>query len=477
MTLTETRPEQDVDTAPEPVAVAPETWLTTSDHKKLGSVFLGFSLLFLLTGGILALVLRGQLAEGDLIAADTYGRLFNMHATIMTTLFLAPAWLGLATYLVPLQIGSGRLALPRLHALALWLYVAGGGVLVAAYIDGVPNGLGITIPVAPVAHGHANHATLLWIAGLILVAVSTILAATSILSTVLLFRTDGMTLRRVPAFSWASLVTSTVLVLSTPVFLAGLILLFLDQRFGGHFFSSTGSALVWQHTLWLIGRPEIYLLVLPGLGAACDMVATHVRRPLLSHDGAIVLLGAFGVFSLLAWAAGSRVAHAVVLPTYTPLVSIIVVPVAGLVLLWLGTARAGRPRFDVSLLFIAGFVLLLVTAAANAVYAAIDHVDAPSAWTGANLHTAVFGPATLLVFGAVYHWAPKLWGRRLSQLFGAGVFLLLFGGFFINGMAGYVLGYKGAANHVADIGTGDSFQTFSRVAAAGGIIVVLGVVL
>ena len=134
MTLTETRPEPDAGTAPEPIAVAPETWLTTSDHKKLGFLYLGFSLLFLLTGGILALVLRGQLAEGDLIAADTYGRLFNMHATVMTTLFLAPAWVGLATYLVPLQIGSGRLALPRLHALALWLYVAGGGLLVAAYI-------------------------------------------------------------------------------------------------------------------------------------------------------------------------------------------------------------------------------------------------------------------------------------------------------------------------------------------------------
>src|SRR5438309_4652586 len=155
MTLTETRPEPETTAAapPEPVVAAPESWLTTSDHKKIGILFLGFSLLFLLTGGILALVLRGQLAEGDLIGADTYGRLFNMHATVMTTLFLAPAWVGLATYLVPLQIGSGRLALPRLHALALWLYVAGGGVLVAAYIKGVPNGLGITIPVAPVAHG------------------------------------------------------------------------------------------------------------------------------------------------------------------------------------------------------------------------------------------------------------------------------------------------------------------------------------
>src|SRR5204863_6094047 len=123
----------------------------------------------------LALVLRGQLAEGDLIASETYGRLFNMHATVMTTLFLAPAWVGLATYLVPLQIGSGRLALPRLHALSLWLYVAGGGILVAAYIDGVPNGLGITAANPLIASAHANHATLLWIAGLIVVAVSTIL--------------------------------------------------------------------------------------------------------------------------------------------------------------------------------------------------------------------------------------------------------------------------------------------------------------
>src|SRR3954447_14570332 len=181
MTLTETRPEQDVDTTPEPVAVAPETWLTTSDHKKLGSVFLGFSLLFLLTGGILALVLRGQLAEGDLIGADTYGRLFNMHATIMTTLFLAPAWVGLATYVVPLQIGSGRLALPRLHALALWLYVAGGGVLVAAYIVGTPAGLGLTESVAPLANGRAGSATMLWVGGLVLLGVGTILAAASLL--------------------------------------------------------------------------------------------------------------------------------------------------------------------------------------------------------------------------------------------------------------------------------------------------------
>src|SRR4051812_20362855 len=219
MTLTETRPEPETTAAapPEPVVAAPESWLTTSDHKKIGILFLGFSLLFLLVGGVLALVLRGQLAEGDIVTGANYGRLFNMHATVMTMLFLAPAWAGLATYVVPLQIGSGRLALPRLHTLALWLYVAGGGVLVAAYIVGTPAGLGLTESVAPLANGRAGSATMLWVGGLVLLGVGTILAAASLLTTVLLLRTDGMTLRRVPAFAWATLATSCVLLLSTPV--------------------------------------------------------------------------------------------------------------------------------------------------------------------------------------------------------------------------------------------------------------------
>src|SRR3954449_6802121 len=145
MTLTETRPEPDTAAAPpEPVVAVPESWLTTSDHKKIGILFLGFSLLFLLVGGVLALVLRGQLAEGDIVTGANYGRLFNMHATVMTMLFLAPAWIGLATYVVPLQIGAGRLAFPRLHAAALWTYLIGGGLMIASYVMDQPDGLGIT---------------------------------------------------------------------------------------------------------------------------------------------------------------------------------------------------------------------------------------------------------------------------------------------------------------------------------------------
>src|SRR3954467_9148651 len=160
MTLTETRPEPETTAAapPEPVVAAPESWLTTSDHKKIGILFLAFSLLFLLIGGVLALVLRGQLAEGDIVTGANYGRLFSMHATVMTLLFLAPAWVGLATYVVPLQIGSGRLAFPRLHAGALWLYLMGGGLMIASYLMDQPDGLGITVP-TPVdaSGGPANH--------------------------------------------------------------------------------------------------------------------------------------------------------------------------------------------------------------------------------------------------------------------------------------------------------------------------------
>src|SRR3954452_20427080 len=177
MTITEARPAT---SAPPPASERSpaESWFTTTDHKKLGLIYLFFALVFLVGGGVLAMLLRVHLAEPSSdILGDQYGRVFNAHATVMTMLFLAPAWIGLGTYLLPLQIGSGRLAYPRLHALAMWLYVAGGGILVAAYVVRTPAGLGMTIPTPPIANGPANDATNLWITGLILLALATMLAS------------------------------------------------------------------------------------------------------------------------------------------------------------------------------------------------------------------------------------------------------------------------------------------------------------
>jgi cytochrome c oxidase subunit 1 len=473
MTTTEVRPEV---AAPAPITPSGpgENWLTTTDHKQLGLIYLFFSLVFLIGGGVLAMLLRVHLAEpSSNVLGDQYGRVFNAHAAVMTMLFLAPAWVGLATYLLPLQIGSGRLAFPRLHALAMWLYVVGGGVLVASYIVGTPEGLGITSPNPLLASGRANDATNLWVAAVIMVALSTMLASANFLTTAMALRTEGMTFLRMPAFSWSVVVTSMVSLLATPVLIAGLVLLLVDQHFGGTFYAASGAQLVWQHTVWLFGRPEIYLLTLPGLGAACDIIATHTRRPLERHEVALGALAAFAVLSLTAWMAGPHAAKAVVLPTYTVLTALIALPIGVLVLVWLNTARLGRPRFHVSVLFILGYVVLLATGAINALVAPSQHIKSPSAWTTGNLHTVALGAPVLLVFGAVYHWAPKLFGRKLSTGLGGLVFLLLLGGFFINGMASYILGYKGAPSHVDSMA--GKFQSWNRVGAAGGALVVLGV--
>lgn len=479
MTLTETRPDE----APAPAAAAPAApagWLSTADHKQLGLLYLAGALLFLVVGGVLGVALRAELsATGDQFLGDNLFRASSMHATVTPLLFLAPLWVGLATYLVPLQIGAARLALPRLHAFSLWLYLSGGVILVAAYIAGPQAGLG-RFPAAPIPapEGGADTEVVLWIAGMAVVAFAMFLAAVSLATTIATMRTKGMTFARLPLFSFATFAGSVVTVLATPVFLAGLGLLYLDQHFGGQFFGPDNPAgpVVWQHTLWLYGRPEVYLLLLPGLGAACDIVTTHARKPLLSHAGARTFLAVFAGLSLTAWAAGTKVADAVVLPTYTPLTALVGIPVGLLALLWLGSLAKGTPRFHVSLAFVAGFLGLVAFGAVNAVVAAFAEVDAGTAWTTAQVHMVAFGAPTLLAAAALYHWAPKLWGRDLAAGLGGLVFLLLFGGFFLNGLGTYLLGYDGAAAGVAEYTDGTQLN-YSRLASAGGVLVLLGVAL
>jgi cytochrome c oxidase subunit 1 len=479
MTLTETSPEAPAPAHPG-MPAAPTGLLSTADHKRLGLLYLAVSLLFLVVGGVLGVALRGELAEaGNQFLGDDFVRVFSMHATVTPVLFLAPLWIGLATFLVPLQIGASRLALPRLHAFAFWLHVIGGGILVASYIIGRPTGLGLSTA-SPIRtpEGGGEVEAVLWAIGLLLVAVATFLASLDLAVTLATLRTPGLTYARLPLFSLATGVANFVALLAVPVFVAGMLLLYLDQQFGGQFFGADNPAaqVVWQHTAWLFGRPEVYLLLLPGLGAACDIVATHARKPLLSHAAAVGLVSAFGLLSLAAWGAGTKVADAVVLPTYSPATALVAVPVGLLALLWLGSLAKGAPRFHVSLAFVAGFLGLAAFGAVNAIVAAVAEVDGGTAWTTAHVHVVVFGAPLLLGVASLYHWAPKLFGRQLANGLGGIVFLLLFGGFFLNGLGTYLLGYDGAPAHVGDY-TDTTQLNYSRLAAAGGVLVLVGVAL
>lgn len=491
MTLLEERPEVESAAHAQPPAPAgagvPDTWLTTADHKRLGLLFLYAALGFVIAGGVLGLILGAkQVSPSFNLASDRWLRLYGLHTQMTVLLFLTAVWIGLATYVVPLQVGAGRLALPRLLATGFWTYLVGGGCLVASYITGAVNtrgglgGITQSRPVQPIPGG-ADTATLLWVVSLGLISVGFLLASASLFATVAGLRTDGMTLLRMPAFSWATLVAAGITMLATPVFLGGLLMLGIDQRFGGSIFATSNSpaTTVWTHTVWLYGRPDVFLLTLVALGAATDVVTTHARRPLLNHQAGLVLLGVFGVLSLSAFAAGASTADAVVVPTTTVLTAAVAAPIGLLVLMWLGTTALGKPRFHVSVLYVGAAILLWVCGAANALAAALKNVDGlhgNSAWVAGNVHLLVAGAPTLLAVGAIYHWAPKIWGLKLNAGIGALACLALLGGFLASGLAYYFLGYNGAPlGQISDL---TSYQKgLYGLAEGGGALIVAGVLL
>jgi cytochrome c oxidase subunit I len=476
----QTAPHAPLSTTRPPTA---DAWYDTADHKKLGVLFIYAALLFLIASGAAALVAGAKQASPGLsLSAGRFERLYGLHTQSAILLFLTAMWIGLATYVVPLQIGAGRLALPRLTALGFWIYFFGGICFLVSYLQGQVNGLGITqsTPIPDIAGG-ANTATILWVVSLAMVSLGFLLASASLLVTVAGLRTDGMTLLRVPAFSWATVVASVVSLVATPVFLGGLLLLGIDQRFGGHLFSpATKDFLpIWQRSLWLYGRPDVYLLTIVALGAASDIVATHAGRPLLDHRVVVVCLSLIGALSFASWAASTSATRAVVVPTYNVLTAAVVVPLGITVLMWLGTAAKGSIRFHVSILFVIGAIGLWIIGGANALGAALHHVDGlggASAWVAGNVHTVVIGPPTLLAVGALYHWAPKIWGRPLSAGLGSLVFLTMFVGLAATGLGYYFLGYNGVS--IAQTAGISSYQkSLYLLVEVGGALLALGVLI
>ncbi len=295
-----------------------------------------------------------------------------------------------------------------------------------------------------------------------------------------------MTMIRVPAFTWSILAVSTGILLSAPVFAAGLLLLYLDQHFGGGVFApaQVHGNLLWQHTLWLYGRPDVYLVIVPALGALTDVVATHARRPLLQPAAAkaFIFLALILCFGILA--ADGSIEKAVLIPTPTVLTLLIAAPVGLLVLLWLGTIRPRQLHGHLSLAYVAGFVLLLVAGAVNGAIAPSQHLHggltgAGSAWTVGQVHALLFGAPTLAAFAAITHWAPKIYGKGLNLVLGALQFVCLFVGFLVMAFGQWLAGYDGAPWHVSSyVGSrASSWATYAGLSSAGGVLVALGLLL
>ena len=468
MTLTETRPEAAPE-EPQAAQATPEreSIFATADHKRVGRLQLVAGLLFLALGAICLAVARSGPADLGIDSAVA-ARAASAETTFLYVVGLPMAWLGLASVVVPLQIGAFRVALPRFHAASIWSGLMGAAVIAVGYLSSSASDFDLNAVHGPVApENGARDATEILFAGLLLVAVAITMQAASLVATILTERTEGMTIGRMPLFSVSILVTASVLLIAVPVFIAGLVLLWLDQHFGGQLFAETSLATdrLWQHFLFLPGWPLLLLMAVPALGAITDAVAGNARRQLLGHPIAGGLLTAFALLTVLTWAAGRNRLYAITQPISSIPLAVVLAPIGLLLLLWLGTLRFGKARFHASLLGPALLLVLVGAAIAGAVAAGVIGVesDDAGAFARGNITLLALGVPAVGLVAALAYWAPKITGRAPSTGASGGAALLVFLGVLVSAFPGWIVCF-------------DASDTTWGIAIAGGAILAVGFV-
>jgi cytochrome c oxidase subunit 1 len=488
MALTETRPEAAAPDAP-PEAATPvtTTWLTASDHKTLGRLHLLVAFLMLGVAGVLSLAMRIQLTGKDLTVLNVrhYGQVVTLHGVLGVFLVLVPVWFGLAFAMVPLQIGARRLAFPRLCALTLWLLVAGAVLILAAPFtrQGSPStGWALTTPI-PDRGVSPGHGADLIILGLGVIAVAIVLGAVNLLTTAVTMRAPGLTLRRLPLFTWSIVVSSAVLLLATPALLGGLVLLFVDRHYGALVLDPrrAGDPQVWVTLFWFFAYPALWAMVLPALGAVSEIVQTVSGRGLELREVAFGAMAGVGVLAFTGWGSealsltttGQRVVFGI-----TSLA--VLAPAAAVAGTWLLTLRHERPALVSPLLWAAGFLALfglgLLGRAITALWP-LGKAGHLSYFSVAGQHALFFLVPIVGALAAMHFWAPKLWGRHLAEPVSVLSLLAVVGGavLLVGGMA--AAGLQGMRIHLSAYPGHGDWQAANVVATIGGFVLVLGIVL
>jgi cytochrome c oxidase subunit I len=473
----------------QPVLDLPDPWPRGTDHKYIGSLYIAAAVVFLVAGVVMALLMRAQLAtpEAEILGDRTYRQLFTLHGTFSVFLFLLPVWLGLASAIVPLQVGAARLAFPRLHAMSFWLFLTGGiMVCVAPALSDVFHGWALSDPI-PVKLGLPGQGPDYLLLGLVLVCMASVVVVVNLIVTVLQLRPPGMTLRRIPVFSWSMMVSGAVLLFALPVLVGAFGMLFVDRHYGTSIFSGFtgsrgGNPLLWPRLFWFGAYPMLWALLIPALGAVSEIVSTFTGRPLFSRERASAALVAVGVLSFAGW--GSEVES---LNRARPLfilgALVVLAPVASLVLNWLMTLRAGASDSDAAgrmgstpMLWALGMLPILGLGLAASVVSAVDATRDAHAnyWQTGQQHALFFGAATIGAVAAISFWGPKIWGRRLSDSLGKLEVLAVVGGTALTVAGMLLLGIQDMLVHTSTFDDGDEWALGNLVVSAGAAIVGLG---
>ena len=460
-------------------------WITTTDHKKIGYLYLITSFVYFLIAGVMALVIRAQLfAPGLEIVAtkEQYNQLFTMHGTIMLLMFATPLFAGFANFLMPLQIGAPDVAFPRLNALAFWFFNFGSLIAVAGFLT----------PQGAASFGWFAYAPLssqtfspglggnLWVFGLGLSGFGTILGAVNFITTIITMRVPGMTMWRMPIFTWNTLVTSILVLLAFPVLAAAMLALGSDRVFGSHVYdAANGGAILWQHLFWFFGHPEVYIIALPFFGIVSEIFPAFSRKPVFGYRTLVYATIAIAALSMTVWAHHMYVTGSVLLPFFALMTMLIAVPTGVKIFNWIGTMWRGSVTFETPMVFALGFLISFVFGGLTGVILASPPLDfhvSDSYFVVAHFHYVVFGTVVFAMFAGFYFWWPKFTGRMLNESLGQLHFWLLFVGFHMTFLIQHWLGVMGMPRRYATYLAEDGFTWMNQLSTVGSAILAISMI-
>ncbi len=455
-------------------------WLTTVDHKKIGIMYFVFAFFFFLLGGLLALLIRAELALPgmQLITADSYNQFFTMHGTSMIFLAIIPMLAGMANYVVPLQVGARDMAFPRLNALALWLFFFGGLIIYASFLaegSGAAGGWTAYAPLSTATYSQGPGMDL-WALGIYTVDTSSILGAINFIVTILNMRAPGMSLHKMSLFVWTVLVQSIMILFATPALAAALILLFIQRTMGAPTFGSAGDPVLWQHMFWFYSHPAVYIMVLPAMGVVSEVLPVFARKPIFGYKMIAYSTVAIAVLGFVVWAhhmfvagIGTGLQLFFMLATMT-----IAVPTGVKIFSWIFTLWGGSIEFKTPFLFAAGFIVTFTIGGISGVFLANVPIDTQvhdTYYVVAHLHYVLFGGSVMGIFAGIYFWFPKVTGRMYDEMLGKMQFWLMFIGFNLTFFPMHFLGLLGMPRRISDYPAGLGWESYNLWATIGAFLI------
>ena len=461
-------------------------WLTTTDHKKIGIMYLFLTFIFFIIGGVEALIMRLQLAvpDGTLVTPETYNGLVSMHGTTMIFLFIVPVLAGFGNYFVPLMIGARDMAFPRLNALSFWL-LAFGGVAFYASIFFEPPQAGWTsyAPLSDDAYLPSGGVDA-WIFLIHLTGLSSMVGAINFVATIHNMRAKGMGWGRMPLFIWTILVYSYLLIIALPAIAAAVTMLLTDRHFGTDFFDPTGGGdpVLWQHLFWFFGHPEVYIMILPAFGIISEILPVFARKPIFGYRAIAAATVSIAFLALLVWAH-----HMFTTPTATVVLVffmlssfLIAVPTGIKIFNWIATLWKGSIVMKTPLYFAAALPALFVIGGISGVILAVFPVDwqlHDSYFIVAHIHYVLFGGSVFGIFAGIYYWFPKMSGRMLSEGLGKLSFWVMFVGFNMTFLVQHSAGLSGMPRRIYDYPESAGWWGFNLISTIGSFMLGIGVLL